>query len=313
MSEAHQCAPTDSAVLLRAVSPGVQRSLRRALPVTVLSLLAGACLVRLQIDFGALFSGISKLGWLAGLMWPPSAQEHLPAFLGALAETLGMAFLGVLLASLVALPMAALAARSVSPTPLLRSLTRRFLDLLRGIDVLIWAMVFVSAVGLGPFAGVLAIAIGETGVLGKLFADALDDVDRGVRNSVRATGAGRLGILRFASFPQAFPVMANQALYYFESNVRSATILGIVGAGGIGFQLADRIRMNEWQQVAALIVLILFAVIVIDRISVAISHRYLATNQTPAAGGKVALAAGHSESSLFPEPGTSRGDSMKLH
>ncbi len=266
---------TEQALLLRAVTPGIRRRALRALPVTLLLLLAGASLLRLQIDFSALITGAAKLGWLAGLMWPPKLGDHLPEFLMALGETLGMAFLGVLLATAAAFPLALVAARTLSLAPFLRVVTRRLFDLLRGIDVLIWAMVFVSAVGLGPFAGVLAIAVGETGVLGKLFADALDDADHGVRDSVRATGAGTMGILRFASLPEAFPVMANQALYYLESNIRSATILGVVGAGGIGFQLADRIRLNEWNQVGALILLTLITVTLIDRTSIVISQRYI--------------------------------------
>ncbi|MCU0227237.1 MAG: hypothetical protein MUF01_06320 [Bryobacterales bacterium] len=141
----------EETLLLKAVNPGIRRQALRALPMVTLMGLALAALLRLQIDFRAIVPGIGKLGWLAGLMWPPSVGAHLPEFLGALAETLGIAFLGVLLAAAAGFALSLMAARTMSPAPFVRVVARRLLDVLRGIDVLIWAMVFVSAVGLGPF------------------------------------------------------------------------------------------------------------------------------------------------------------------
>jgi phosphonate transport system permease protein len=126
---------------------------------------------------------------------------------------------------------------------------------------------FVNVVGLGPFAGVMALAIAETGTLAKLFAEAVENVPRGPVDGVRAAGAGRVQVVRFAMLPQVLPVMLSNALYYFESNTRQATILGVVGAGGIGLQLTDRIRVNNWDEVGFIVLLILGTVTLIDLFS----------------------------------------------
>jgi phosphonate transport system permease protein len=125
----------------------------------------------------------------------------------------------------------------------------------------------VNAVGLGPFAGVMAIAVSDAGTLGKLFAEAVENVQRAPIDGVRAAGGSRLQVIRFAILPQVFPVLLSHVLYYLESNTRSATILGVVGAGGIGFQLAERIRLNSWDEVAFIVLMILAVVIGIDTCS----------------------------------------------
>ncbi len=138
---------------------------------------------------------------------------------------------------------------------------------LRGIDSLVWALIFVSAVGLGPFAGVLAIAISDVMVLSKLFAEAIENVERKQIEGVRAAGSNNLQTLRLGVFPQVLPVILSHMLYFYEGNVRSASILGIVGAGGIGLQLSDRIRINNWDEAAFIILMILVTVAVIDNLS----------------------------------------------
>jgi phosphonate transport system permease protein len=128
-------------------------------------------------------------------------------------------------------------------------------------------LVFVRAVGLGPVAGVLAIMVAETGILAKLFAEAIENIDTKQVEGVRSTGAGRIAELRYGVLPQILPVMISQALYSVESNSREATILGLVGAGGIGLRLSERIQINAWDQVAFVIVLILITVGLIDALS----------------------------------------------
>jgi phosphonate transport system permease protein len=140
-------------------------------------------------------------------------------------------------------------------------------DFLRGVDALVWALVFVRAVGLGPLAGVLAIANTDIGILSKLFAEAIENVDRKQVDGVRATGAGSVQTMRFGVIPQVLPIMISNAPYMFESNSRSATILGIVGAGGIGFHLSDRIRAHRWEEVGFIILMIIVVVALIDFIS----------------------------------------------
>ena len=157
---------------------------------------------------------------------------------------------------------------------------RRLFDGLRGVDALIWALMFVNVVGLGPFAGVMAIAVSDTGTLAKLFAEAVENIDRRQVDGVRATGATRLQIIRFGVWPQIVPVMLSHVLYYFESNTRSATILGVVGSGGIGLQLADRLRVNNWDEVGFILIMILLTVTLIDLLSTAIRLRLIHSGQS---------------------------------
>jgi phosphonate transport system permease protein len=190
-------------------------------------------------------------------------------YVRAIAETVAMAFIGTLVASILAVPLGFLGAKNTMPLGALRFVTRRGFDVVRGIDSLVWAIVFVSVIGLGPFSGILAIAVNDTGVLAKLYAEAIENADADQNRGVCATGAGRLQVMRFSILPQVLPVFLTNTLYFFESNVRSATILGVVGVGGIGFYLMDHILINAWPQVAFIILLILITVSVID----AVSHR----------------------------------------
>jgi phosphonate transport system permease protein len=235
-----------------------------------------------RIDFTPqrLWQGLGKLGWLLPLMFPPWHGGWLGEFGYALLETLAMAFLGTLLASLAALPLGFLGARNVVPGRLLHFGVRRLFDGVRGIDTLIWALMFVNVVGLGPLAGVMAIAISDCGTLAKLFAEAIENVDRRQIEGVQASGANRLQVMRFGMLPQVLPVMMSHALYYFESNTRAATILGVVGAGGIGLQLADRIRVNNWDEVGFLLLMILAAVTLIDVLSKTVRLRIIHAGET---------------------------------
>jgi phosphonate transport system permease protein len=214
-----------------------------------------------------IINGLSKLGMLVALMIPPWPGNGFWDFTLAMLETLAMAFLGTVIAAVVAVPLGFLGAKNIVPNWLFHFSLRRFFDAFRGIDGLVWALIFVSAVGLGPFAGVLAIAVGDVMVLGKLFAEAIENVDKKPVDGVRASGGSGLHVMRLGVLPQVLPVMASHVLYFFESNVRSATILGIVGAGGIGLQLSDRMRINNWQEAAFIILMILVTVSVIDAIS----------------------------------------------
>ena len=177
-----------------------------------------------------------------------------------------IALLGTTVAAIVALPVSLFAARNIVPE-IVRFPVRRFLDTIRGIDTLIWALVWINVVGLGPFAGVLAIAVSDFGAFGKLFSEAIEAADKKQVEGIRASGGSALHEIRFGLLPQVLPVIAGQVLYFIESNTRSATIIGIVGAGGIGLQLAEQIRVLEWQKVSFLIMMILVAVAVIDWIS----------------------------------------------
>lgn len=222
---------------------------------------------RLEFTFDRIGSGLVQLGYFVQLMVPPTHGGKLALYLGALAETLAIAFLGTLLGAVLALPAGVLAAKNVVANRILHFFIRRSLDTVRGVDTLIWALIFVSAVGLGPFAGLLAIAASDFGAFGKLFSEAIENSDRRPVEGVIASGGGELHAVRFGVLPQVFPVMLSQVLYYIESNTRSATIIGIVGAGGIGLHLAEEIRTLEWGRVAFLVLMILVTVAAIDFIS----------------------------------------------
>ncbi len=224
-------------------------------------------LVDLEFSPARLLSGLGQLGWIALLMLPPDPGSSLLIYLKALGETLSIAVLGTTLAAIFALPVSLLAARNVIPSAIFRFPVRRLFDTIRGVDTLIWALVWINVVGLGPFAGVLAIAVSDFGALGKLFSEAVETADQKQVEGIRAAGGSALHEVRFGLLPQVLPVIAGQVLYFIESNTRSATIIGIVGAGGVGLQLAEQIRVLEWQKVSFLILMILVAVAAIDWIS----------------------------------------------
>ncbi len=230
---------------------------------------------KMDVSLAALGSGAAKLGWMFALLFPPAHHGWLDVFLYALLETLAMAFLGTLFASLAAIPLGFLGAKNIVSNSGVHFVIRRFFDVIRGVDALIWALIFINVVGLGPFAGVLAIAVSDMGVLAKLFAEAIENSDKDQIEGVRSTGAKRIQILRFGILPQVLPVILSNSLYYFESNTRSATILGVVGAGGIGLQLADRIRINNWDEVGFLVIMILVTVALIDTLSREIRMRVI--------------------------------------
>jgi phosphonate transport system permease protein len=220
-------------------------------------------------DFDRIFTGLPKLWVIVRLMidWSRFAEWDHAELIRSMVETVAMAFLGTFLAVIIALPLSFLGARNIVPSWVFRFLTRRIFDGCRGLDQFIWALVFVRAVGLGPIAGILAIMVAETGVLAKLFAEAIENIDTKQVDGIRSTGASRIAELRYGVVPQILPVLISQALYSIESNSREATILGLVGAGGIGLRLSERIQINAWDQVAYVIVLILITVATIDTIS----------------------------------------------
>ena len=221
----------------------------------------------LEVTPGRLIDGIGQLGRVFMLMMPPAVTEHVWDYMGAIGETLAMAFLGTLVASVLAVPLALMGARNIMPIGPVRFLVRRSSDVVRGIDSLVWAIFFVSVVGLGPFAGILAIAVNDTGVLTKLYAEAMENTDREQVKGVRATGANGAQTIGFSVLPQVMPVFLGNSLYFLESNLRSATILGVVGAGGIGFFLMDRMMISAWREVAMIVIMVLVTVAGIDALS----------------------------------------------
>ena len=264
--------PAPDSEHLRAQYPEVFNrpvSARLAMPAMIAGALAIFAFGLVDLDFSParMLAGLHQLGWITLMMVPPDPGSSLALYMRALGETLSIALLGTTLAAVFALPVGLLAAKNIVPSNLLRFPVRRFFDTIRGVDTLIWALVWINVVGLGPFAGVLAIAVSDFGAFGKLFSEAIEAADQRQVEGIRASGGNALHEIRFGLLPQVLPVIAGQVLYFIESNTRSATIIGIVGAGGIGLQLAEQIRVLEWQKVSFLILMILVAVAAIDWIS----------------------------------------------
>lgn len=201
--------------------------------------------------------------------------QHLDVWTKLL-ETIVMAFAGTVLASLVAFPLAFIAARNIMPNRVLNQVAKRFFDFQRSVDMLIWALFFTRAFGPGPLAGISAIFFTDTGTFGKLYSEALENIDDKQREGVRSVGASPTAVQRYGVVPQVLPVFLSQSLYFWESNTRSATIIGAVGAGGIGLKLWEAIRTNsDWENVAYMVILILIVVFVFDNISTALRQRLI--------------------------------------
>ncbi len=217
----------------------------------------------------AIFERLPRLFSIVLTMFPPTpgSEAHFWTYLEALGETLAIAFVGTTVASIFAFPLGFLAARNVIANRILHFMSRRVLDCVRSVDTLIWALIWINVVGLGPFAGALAIASTDFAALAKLMSEAIETADQGPVEGIVAAGGNRFHVIRFGLLPQVLPIFASQALYYFESNTRSATIIGIVGAGGIGLYLSEMIRVLEWQEAAFLILMVLATVAAIDVVS----------------------------------------------
>lgn len=198
--------------------------------------------------------------FVAGVTFP------YPTILDAIIETLQLAIVGTLFAVVISAPFAVLAARNIAP-PALYGVTRLLLNANRAIPDLIFALIFVAAVGLGPFGGVMALAIGSIGFMAKVYAESIEAIDPQQVLAVRAAGASRSQTIVYAVAPQAMPMIASYSLLLFESNVRAATVLGIVGAGGVGFELQKYMSLFQYQELMGALIIIIIVVTVIDRLS----------------------------------------------
>jgi len=210
------------------------------------------------------YGSLGKMAIMFGQMFPPTTGGQFLDYVDAIGETLSMALIGSLIGGILALPLAFMAAKNFNRFRPLQFGTRRFADVLRAADYMIWGLVFVRAMGLGPIPGIMAIAIIDTGILIILYSEAIENIDNKQIEGVKASGGSMLEVIRFGVMPQVMPVLLTNALYMFESNVRAATILGIVGAGGIGFLLSDNLRAFEFSNALTIILMIIVVVYIID-------------------------------------------------
>lgn len=253
--------------------------LRQWLQALALAAVTGAVLLwsarDLQLSLHELIKGLPWMGDFVSRMLPPNWQ-FLHRLVRPVVETIHLAIWGTLFAIVFALPLCFLAARNLSPNPLVFHLVRQVFNAARGINEIIFALIFVAAVGLGPFAGVLALSVHGAGMLGKFFAEAIEEVDPGPVEALRATGANPLQVIVFAVLPQALPAWIAATLYRIEVNLRAATILGMVGAGGIGFELYSSLRLFQYEDTATCVIVILVMVMTADYFSSRLRARILA-------------------------------------
>ncbi|MBV7539756.1 phosphonate ABC transporter, permease protein PhnE [Acidovorax sp. sic0104] len=219
-----------------------------------------------QVSFGELAKGLPWIGDFLGRMLPPN-WAFLDKLIVPAIETIQIAVWGTLLAVLLAIPVCFFAARNLTPNMLVYQFTRQLFNVTRGVNEIILALVFVAAVGLGPFPGVLALAVHGAGMLGKFFSESIEEIDQGPIEALRSTGAGPIQTIIFAVLPQVVTAWIAVILYRFETNLRQATVLGMVGAGGIGFELVGSMKLFQYQDTATCIVVIIAMVMVADTIS----------------------------------------------
>jgi len=205
--------------------------------------------------------------------FPPNFMDW-GTYLEEMVVTIQIAIWGSLLAVLCSVPLSLMCASNIAPT-WVNQPTRRVMDTLRAINEIAFAMVFVVAVGLGPFAGVLALFVHTTGTLAKLFSEAVESIDPQPVEGIRATGANKIEEIAFGVIPQVMPLWISYSLYRFESNVRSATVVGMVGAGGIGYTFYELMRGFYYDQVAAVLIIIIATVSVLDLISARIRKIFI--------------------------------------
>ncbi|WP_050031526.1 MULTISPECIES: phosphonate ABC transporter, permease protein PhnE [unclassified Bradyrhizobium] len=262
-ASAGQTQPSNLALSEILIAHRRTRQRRVALLLLGLAVFIGAA-YKVGLNPLSMARGLEKLGGFLRSMVPPTAGGHFSELLYALGQTVAMAFVGTVLAAVIAIPLSFLGASNVVGVWPLRFVVRRLFDFVRGVDVLIWALIFVSAVGLTPFAGIMAIAIADGAVLAKVFSEIIEQIDNKQIEGVQSCGADRLTLLRWAYVPQILPLFLSNILYYFESNARSATILGVVGAGGLGYELSERMQLLLWDQVFMVVLMILAVVTLID-------------------------------------------------
>jgi phosphonate transport system permease protein len=259
----------DDALLRPPTATRRARAWTTAAFVVILVILA-ATYPQTQISPAGLVNGIgSSIEFIFGSSERPTWGFFPPDFSGweryfsEMLLTIAMGIWGTVLCLFITIPLSFAGAQNVAPGWLYQ-ITRRLMDFLRALNELVLALIFVAAVGLGPFPGILALAIGSAGSLGKLLSEAIEAVDPGQVEAVRATGASPLMVIWFGYWPQILPLFLSYTLYRLEINVRAATILGLVGAGGIGFYLQESMRSFDWKATSAILIMIFVTVFIVD-------------------------------------------------
>lgn len=256
----------------------IQKILKSNIKVLIYTLLFMAVIywsaIGVKLNVVELMEGLPNMWNIISSMFPPSLANF-GQYVSSMLITIQMSITGTLIAIILSIPLGIGAAQNMSPHSSIYRACRFILNVIRSIPELIVALVFVAAVGLGPFAGVMAMAIHSAGMLGKFYAEAIENISKGEIEALQAAGANKIQILRFAVWPQILPEFIGVSLYRWEINVRAATVLGLVGAGGIGFDLLSTQRLFKYEETATIIILILVTVVIMDRLCASIRSRII--------------------------------------
>ncbi len=249
-----------------------------ALPQFAAYLALVLCLVSsvqgVGVSLTDLVTGIPNMGRILGEMVPPNIQR-LQAVARALLETFQMALVGSALGVVLSFPLAVAASRTHTPHAVFYHGARMLVSLFRTVPDLVWALFFVASVGLGPFAGALALMVDTIGFCGRFFAEAMEEVDKGPQEALSALGGTRSAVVVCAVWPAAMPSFTNTSLFSLEKATRSSVVLGLVGAGGIGVELKTAMDMFQYDQAATIILLIFALVVVVEQVSAAVRRRVI--------------------------------------
>jgi len=267
-------AASKDAELAAVLADGRRRALKGAVILAALALvITSAFAYAGAFDLERYRGAVTTILTLAGDSLPPDFSRW-PLWGRPLLETLAMSIAGTVLACAAALPLGILAARTIGPA-WCGAPVRVLLNTLRSIPGLVWGVIFVAAVGFGPLPGVFALACHSTGMLGKFYAEILEHVDPGPGDALRSHGVSRLGVLRFGVLPQILPRLVDVTLYRWEHNVRAATVLGVIGAGGLGLEIITAFHLFEYREALALILVLLGLVAVINVAGAQVRARFL--------------------------------------
>lgn len=240
----------------------------------IVAIVLGCCAYVGLLDARRLGEGIPALLSLIGEMWPPDFSRA-DSWLKPMLDTVAMSVAGTALAVTLSAPLALAAARNTSPHPVVYHAARAILNGLRAVPELIMGIVFVAAVGFGALPGVLALGLHSVGMVAKFFAEAIERASPAPIEAARAVGARPVQVVMYGVFPQVLSQLADVSIYRWEYNFRASTVLGLVGAGGIGFQLIASLRILDYRQVGAIMIVILATVTIVDSISGWLRRRFI--------------------------------------
>ena len=248
------------------------QTIARTVAQITVAVLAAWMIARLGIRWDYVADAPEQVGDLVHRMFPPD-WDFAGALVRPLIQTINIATLGTAVAIVLSVPVAVLSARNTTPNVLTYGVGRFLMVVSRSVDTLIWALIFIIIVGPGSLAGVLAVSMRSIGFVSKLFAEGIEEIDRGQVEAIAATGASRWQVMLYAIAPQVRPVFAGVSIYRWDINIRESTVLGIVGAGGIGFVLNEAILGLEWSRVGLVLVVILAVVIASEAFSAILRKR----------------------------------------